>query len=459
MTVEVERAVAWYETAQFRRGCAIAFCVLVAVKAVHGIGFKDNDFAWHIDVGRTGLMGTPYVQANGSLVGTHYPPGRVLIDTALALLPYRLARAVVFFCAIGGLLMTSRIWRRLADAMYPVSYDVHFAAAFFAFVLLGQWVVRDLDDCGLQILLLFFLTMAGWAVWRGASLAAGAWLGLAITWKSTPLIFLPLLIWKRRWLDAAATLAFVLIFNVGVPALVWGPAAAKDGLTHYLDEVRKVAALRDPSENGVEPPRPSNQNLSIAIARFLQTYPPGHTLFVNADFEAHPCAPNATVASCPPHPLFVQFLDLPAPTAKKIVSAILGIMALALAWRMRRPWSLAKDPPRDRATSALAPEWAAACAFAALLSPLTWLHHLSLALPCAYLAIRETLLFPSRAKYAALALVFVGTWLLQRDPLSYTLSAVAMSYHFQVFAVLVLIVMTLADRHAISPAGQRRAAP
>jgi hypothetical protein len=459
MTAEVEPAVAWYETARFRRWCIIAFCVLIAIKAVHSIGFKDNDFAWHIDLGRTGLMGAPYVQENGGLTGTHYPPGRVVIDAALALLPYRLARAIVFFCAVGALLLTSRVWRRLADAMHPTSYDVHFAAAFFAFALLGQWVVRDLDDCGLQILLLFFLTMAGSAVWRGASLAAGAWLGLAITWKSTPLIFLPLLIWKRRWRDAAAALAFVLIFNVGVPALVWGPAAAQDALMRYLGEVRKVAALQDPSENGVEPPRPSNQNLSITIARFLQTYPPGNLLYVNSDYAHHTCAPNDTPATCPPHPLFVQFLDLPAATAKKIVSAILGIMALALAWRMRHAWSLAKDPPRDRATSALAPEWAAACAFAALLSPLTWLHHLSLALPCAYLAIRETLLFPSRSKYAALALVFVGTWLLQRDPLSYTLSAVAMSYHGQVFAMLILIVMTLADRHAISPAGKRQAAP
>jgi hypothetical protein len=459
MTADVVRALPWYETAQFRRWCAIGFCVLIAVKAVHSIGFKDNDFAWHIDLGRTGLMGTPYVHDSGSLIGTHYPPGRVLIDSALTLLPYRLARALVFFCAVGALLETARIWRRLADAMQPVSYQMHFAAAVFALLLLGQWAVRDLDDCGLQILLLFFLTMAGWAVWRGASLATGAWLGLAITWKSTPLIFVPLLIWKRRWLDAAATLAFVLIFNIGLPVLIWGPAATKDALTRYLGEVRKVAALQDPSENGVEPPRPNNQNLSIAITRFLQTYPPGHSLYVNTDFGHHICALNDTTAACPPHPLFVQFLDLPAATAKKIVTTILGIMALALAWRMRRAWALAKDPPSDHATGALAPEWAAACTFAALLSPLAWLHHLSLALPCAYLVIRETLLFPSRTKYTALALIFVAAWLLQRDPLSYTLSAVVMSYHAQVFAMLLLIAMTLADRHAISPAGKRHAAP
>jgi hypothetical protein len=459
MTAKVAGGIAWYETARFRRWCIAAFCLLVVVKAGHSIFFKDNDFAWHINLGRTGLLATPYIQENGTLVGAHYPPGRVFIDAALASLPYRLARAVVYFCAIGSLLLTSRYWRRMADAMVPASYNIHFAASFFAFLLLGQWVVRDFDDCGMQILLLFFLTMAGYMVWRGASVMAGAWLAVAITWKSTPLIFLPLLIWKRRWSDAAATLVFVVVLNVVVPALAWGPAATEDALARYFGQVRNTAAQQDPSENGVEPPKHSNQNLIVAIARFLQTYPPGHPLFINSDFADHTCQPNDSPVICPPHPLFVQFLDLSPATAKKIVTAVLGIMALSFAWRVRRAWSLAKSPGSDRDTSAVGPEWAVACAFAALLSPLNWLHHLTLALPCAYLAIRETLLSPSRAKHIALAVVFACAWLLQDDPLSRTLSAVAMSYHGQVLAVLILIAMTLGTRHAIGRSGKSYTGP
>jgi len=52
-------------------------------------------------------------------------------------------------------------------------------------------------------------------------------------------------------------------------------------------------------------------------------------------------------------------------------------------------------------------------------------------------------------KGAALGVVFLCTWILQRDPLSLRLSLIVMSYHEEVLAVLILIVMTLGTTHAI----------
>jgi Glycosyltransferase family 87 len=442
VTAKQELDIAWYETERFRWCCAAVFCLVVAIKAVQSIFLKDNDFAWHMDLGRSVLLGTPYVSPAGYVFGTHYPPGRALIDAGLALLPYRLARTICFASAMGALFVVSRIWRELGDAMQPASSGLHFAAALFAFALLAPWVVRDFDECGLQILLLLFISMSGWLVWRGARITAAAWLALAITWKSTPLIFVPLLLWKRRWVEAAATIGFVLAFNVVVPAIFWGPTTAQQALTRYIDKARMVATLQDPAENGVEPPTHRNQNLPFAIARYLQTYPPGHPLFINADFD-HKCEPKDIPNNCRADPLFIQFLDLPAATAKRVITVVLSIFSLALAWRMRRSWSLANNPAISGSLSALAPEWAATCALAALFAPLTWHQHLTLALPCAYIAIRQTMISPSRLRLLGLGVVFLVTWIFHRDPLSVRLSIIVMSYHDDVLAVLILIAMTL----------------
>ena len=230
--------------------------------------------------------------------------------------------------------------------------------------------------------------------------------------------------------------------------VIWEPATTQHALVRYVNEVRLVAALQDPSENGVEPPTHRNQNLPFAIARYLQTYPPGHPLYIRAN-EQQACKIGESPAQCPAHPLFFQFLNLPPVLAKRIIVGVLFVLALGLAWRMRRPWALIESPSNSAVTSALAPEWAVACAFVALLSPLTWLQHLTVALPCAYLATRQVIIAPNRARLIALGVVFVCTWILQRDPLPVQLSIVVMSYHEDVLAVLILIAMVLGIPGAI----------
>ena len=253
-------------------------------------------------------------------------------------------------------------------------------------------------------------------------------------------------------------IAFIVVFNAVAPALVWGPAAARAALGHYGAQVWKTATLPDVTQNAMEPPDHRNQSLPFAIARYLQTFPPGHPLFIHTEFGNSECGtpqssqPNP--ALCRPHPLFVQFLDLPPATAKRIVGAIVLILALLLAWRMRRPWAprgwAPRGPPAVAGHSAFAPEWAVACALAALLSPVAWHYHLTLFLPCAYLAIRDVLMFPSRPRAAALWIVAVLVWVLQRDPLPRQLALIVMSYHEDVAALLILIGLALGMRRAVT---------
>ena len=450
----------WYERAWFATSVTYGFVLLVAVKAVHSIFFKANDFDVHLAWGRMALDGALLSEP------AHYPPGRFLIDEGLALLPRLVARTISFVAALASLFVTWGIWRRLAEAVKPAPAGIDFAAAALAFILLAPWVVRDFDECGLQVLLLFVLSMAAWSLYRGARLQAGAWLGLAITYKLIPLLFIPLLIWKRRFVEAATAICFVAAFNLLLPALVWGPTVAGEVLMRHV-RLMVTSATGDPAENGIERPSHRSQSLRLAIARYLQTYPPGHPLFIDRDYDDDGCPPRPAAKDdpswCQRHPLFVQFLDLSPVAAGRIVTAVLGLIAIGLAWRMRRRWWLADDRGDADDRSSLAPEWAVACAFVVLLSPLAWLQHLTLALPCAYLVIRDVLLREARQRprWALLGFVFVCTWILQRDPLTKQLALVAMSYHLDVMAVLLLVMATLAidgairqratDRFGVSP--------
>lgn len=451
----------WYERAWFTKSVTYGFILLVLVKFVHSIFLKENDFDWHLAYGQLALKATYYADSEAfrSLISRyfHYPPGRLLIDEALSLLPRLVARAIFFGAAVGALFIIRKIWRELAGKMTPASPAIEFAAAALAFLLLANWIVRDFDECGLQILLLLFLSLAAWSLYREARIQSGAWLGLAITFKLTPVLFIPLLLWKRRFAEAAAAICFVIVFNVLMPGLIWGPNLTREILVRHVQVLEKVAALDDPSENGIERPSHRSQSLKLAIARYLQTYPPGHPLFIDRNYDDVGCTERGIDPSaCQRHPLFIQFLDLPKATAKHIVIFVFFVIGLAVAWRLRRRWLLLGAKTHSDSLSSLAPEWAIACAFAAILSPLTWHQHLTLVLPCGYLVIRDALNRPdqSRIRWAGFAFIFASIWILHRDPLSKLYSLIAMSYHFEVLAVLILIAMTLTMQGAIVPSGQ-----
>jgi hypothetical protein len=473
---------AWYDAAWFKWAVVIGFGGLIAGKCVQVLAVKNKgqDFAWHLGLGQTVLDGTPYVLPDGKLVGDHYLPGRVLIDAGLQLLTLKGAQALSLAVMVWGMWVMARAWGRMAEGVRPAGKGVHLAALALSFLMLAPWVVRDFDEAGLQFLLLLMLTLAGWCVYQGRQMAGGAWLALAITFKSTPVLFLPLLLYKRQWWAAGATVLFLGVFNVMVPGIIWGPEKTQEALGRYVEKMREVSKVSDPSENGIETPKHQNQSLPFAIARYLQTYPVGHPLYFHEKFDGDPNALNKKLQEKPelandealrkPHWGFVQFLDLEPRAAKRVIMGVLGVIALGLAWRMRKRWGIAPSgvaSPQSgvdlggKKTSALAPEWAVACAFAALMSPLTWLHHLTLVLPCGYLVIRDVLQRGAEGRrqwrLVGLAMVVICVWVLQRDPLPKQLAILAMSYHDDVLACLILVVMALTVRDGVPGSGARLA--
>src|SRR4029077_19706421 len=122
-----------------------------------------------------------------------------LWDSACVWLPYRVDRAIYTAAALISLCGTLFLWNRLASRLAPIGPRTFFAASVFTLTALASYLARDLSDCGLQILLLFFLSAAVLCLAEERRFWCGFWLALAVAYKLTPILFLPYLCWKRQW--------------------------------------------------------------------------------------------------------------------------------------------------------------------------------------------------------------------------------------------------------------------
>lgn len=390
-------------------GVALAILVIEAYVAIFR---RENDFVFHRQLGGQFLLGTPY-----ALGGDWYPLPRVMINALIAAPPNYVARGLSYFGAVLLFAWSVRRWNRWAGETRALTAGQNFAALTAAGVVLLPYLLRDLDECGLQLFLLFFLTAGGWALHRGRSIQAGFWLATAAVYKVVPLVCLPYLIWKRRFTAAAATVAWIGVWLVAPAAwLGWDTTLAAH--QSFLARSQVTAAHRSayPEVFGVEPPKVQNQSLQAAIARFLVSFPKGHPLHVE-------------------HRLFAQFGDLPEETAYRLVRGLMLALALGLAWKFRGSWATTE------ASGAQPTEWAAVCLFCALAGPVCWKQHLVVATPLVLLVARGAVARDRRSRLrwsvligAGLAIVLTRHGIVGRE------AAIAlMSYKIDVFALLALL--------------------
>jgi alpha-1,2-mannosyltransferase len=366
---------------------------------IDAVFFRDNDFEWHCDVGRAFLRANDRTVRSGA---SWYPLGRRMLDVILLVPPYRVSRALFYVLALASLAATIRLWRRMTDAQRPLDSASAFAVGTLSLVFLLPHIQRDLQECGLQLFLLAMLSAAAYALWSGRSIGAAFWLALAVTYKTTPVLFLPVLLWKRQWRACAASVVFIVIFNT-VPALYLGPELTLRCYQKSWDYLQTSAHLEDIADNGIELPNPRNQSLTSLFARYLQTYPPEHSLYLE-------------------HPAFLQFGALDHATARAVARWCTLALAGFIAWRLWGRWSTrAPDLPV---------QWSAVCVFAALVSPMCWRQHLVLVLPALYLLVWSLLSRPGHAQFGWLLLgtsVF-ALWAPQSEIIGSLLASVLMAY-------------------------------
>ncbi len=401
----------------WRRTVAVGLLVFFLVESYQAIWGRENDYRWHTVKGEAFLR-----RDMQALNADWYPLGRMGWNALVALLPYRLGRGLMLAAGVAALVGSYHLWGRMAGHGGLGHPRVRTAALLttLAGVVLLQ---RELDECGLQLVLLGMLSVAAWLFYRGRELAGAAALAAAATYKTTPLLFLPYLVWKRRF-RAAAAMAVVLVGLNLLPALYlsWENALEFHGRT--LARFAAQARLQDPSQNTVEPPNVRNQSLTVALARYLQTYGEDHPLYL-------------------PHPAFVQFGRLSPQAAGRVVKAAVLLLALVVAWKF---WPSGGRSQGSGSRQRHAWEWAVATGFTALLSPLCWKHHLVLILPAYFLLVLEVLRQPEQNRGTALVLwvaaalmILPGRALWGRE-----LSLVLVSYKPYTAAALLVIGTVLA---------------
>ncbi len=99
------------------------------------------------------------------------------------------------------------------------------AVAALAVLVVAYAVGWDLKSRNVNLAYLLAIVLALWLCRRRPALA-GLLLSLSVAIKLYSVLFLPWLIWKRRWAWLGWTLAGIALWFVVLPALVFGPAEA-----------------------------------------------------------------------------------------------------------------------------------------------------------------------------------------------------------------------------------------
>jgi hypothetical protein len=282
-------------------------------------------------------------------------------------------------------------------------------------------------DGGPNLILLAILVGGIYCAWRGRESLAGLWFGLAIALKMTPALFLPFMIWKRRWRLAAWTTVATLGW-IALPAVFMGPANWWEHQNAWNQVALSVLLdSQDQLREGNEV-RVQNQALKPALRRYLETYPPGHILRLN-------------------HPADRPILDLSPSLANRLANlGLLGLLAGFVVWS-RRPLRGYDDP-------AWLLESSGVLILVLLLSPLVWLQHVVFMLPAIYLIVAQDGAIRKLPRPAAVViwLYIVLSLVLNRELLGLRNYLVLLSYHSHTLCMLLILGLLMALRPTVARA-------
>lgn len=387
---------------------------------------RPSDFDVSREFGRRFLAGEPLYAG-----GLHYPymPAAALFFSPLALVPAGLGLALRYAVALGALAATLALLAARTRARLPALASQRFAVASLALGLAAHYVVRDLDDGGPHLILLAIAALGIALADRRREVAAAVAFGLAGAIKAPMLLFLPFFWWTGRrrlalW-SAAAALAWIALPLAQMDASSWWRHQS-EWLGHAVS-----SSLGSPLPGADESEaRVQNQALGATATRLA----------------AGSGAPAAGTR-------LARWLAIAA-----------ALLAFAAATRRRpRP---ERDPigpivanRGDRASSPATEDapWLVDCAalllLGALLSPVTWVQHLVVALPALYLALAEHRAGPGlgRPWLAVLAAYAFLSLVLNRELIGREAYLHLLALGLHTWCMLLLLALLLRRRPASGP--------
>jgi len=250
--------------------------VLVALAAIYyplfGKGVRGLTF--YVQAGQCILSDQPLIAC---APGYSYSPALAALVIPIGVAPAALQELIWYVICVGSLVITVRLAEAIAGRLYPGAALGRNLLALRA-ITLGFCAKHILDVLNYEAYdapALAMIMLGIWALTSGREPRSGFWLGAATAVRATPLIFLPYLMVRRRYLAAAVFL--VALFAVALlPDLV---GALRGGHTEYLrDWVLSVAspallpghAENLPFWNSWTGPYLDNQSLRGLVNRFAQ---------------------------------------------------------------------------------------------------------------------------------------------------------------------------------------------
>lgn len=162
------------------------------------------------------------------------PPVMPISLYPLMVLPPLMGAVAFFLIKVGLAILSGRMIARMArERNWPISWWCYFAVALMSL----RPLLSDLHHGNVNILILFMVVLALDAWSQGKDWLGGAALGLAITCKVTPALFLPYFFYKRSWKMLVATGVAICVFMFVVPVVVLGPDLASQCLGSWWHRI------------------------------------------------------------------------------------------------------------------------------------------------------------------------------------------------------------------------------
>ncbi|MGO9057416.1 MAG: glycosyltransferase family 87 protein [Candidatus Binataceae bacterium] len=402
----------WHNS-RYRR-TAIALACVAAVIDLAAIALRrmrqPGDFDVSMELGRRFVHGEPLYRG-----GLHFPylPAAAMFFSALSLLPKPLAFAILYSLAIASLWLIMRMLAAMRCETDPGLRERGLPIAIATLILASHYILRDLDDGGPNIILLALVLGGVYLAWTRREIAAAGCLGAATALKATMGIFIPFLLWKRRWRLAAYS-ATAAVFWLALPALWMGPL---NWWVHQRQWIQSAAGFA--------------VGLNPAAAHY---------------YGAHNIR-NQALGPAIEHLMAVRSWAIPI-SGPAVSAASALVIAGIFCWHTRRLYG-----------ERLELEWLAEASglliLAALLAPIAWVQHLVLAIPAIYLIVADWVAKRNFgvAAGAAMVLYIVLALLLNRTILGKARYLVLLDYHIHTVCMLLLLGV-LMMRYRV-PSGQR----
>lgn len=222
------------------------------------------------------------------------------------------------------------LWQTVRPVVNEVDPSLRHRPAGFAIFLIAllatRFVLSPLEYQSNDLLVFLFVMMSLRAAAADRDATAGICAGLATALKATPLLFLPLFVWQRRWKAAAAFLAAVVAATILPDLLFRNPDGQLWAHTWYDKFVAKVGVGTAADAQGAWASwNLLNQSLSGTLYRLTA--------------DVHPVIEGRTFAVC--------LWPLSDPSRRIVTLALqLSIVSLiAVATRRRAGFHAADDIP------------------------------------------------------------------------------------------------------------------